>query len=91
MRYGPTYYDAKALQTQILQAVRDEKPSARELAQLVRSWIDLERFKREMRGIPPLAAAKVGELLANMKRARPAALKEPVELEPEEVGDAAEV
>ena len=80
MRYGPTYYDAKALQTSILQAIHDEKTSARDLAQCAKAWIDLERLKREMRGIPPLAAAKVGELLAKMKRARPAELDEPVEV-----------
>jgi len=83
MRYGPDYYNARQMQTQILQAVLDGKTSARELPQLVRSWIDLERLKREMRGIPPLAAASVKELnalLDNMKRAK-RALVEPVEVE----------
>ena len=89
MRYGPTYYDAKALQTSLLQAIHDETTSARDRAQCTRTWIDLERLKREMRGIPPLAAAKLTELGAGMKRAKPAALKEPVELEPEEVCEAA--
>ena len=80
MRYGPTYYDAKALQTSILQAVRDEKTSARDLAQCTKAWIELERLKREMRGIPPLAAAKLGDMLDKMKRTKPAELDEPVEV-----------
>ena len=50
----------------------------------------MERLKREMRGIPPLAAVKVSELGAGMKRAKPAALREPVELEPEEVFEVGE-
>lgn len=37
-----------------------------------------------MLGIPPLAATKLNELAANMKRAKPAELNEPVEVEPEE-------
>ena len=43
--------------------------------------IELERLKREMRGIPPLSAHKLTEL---MKRARPGALSarcEPRELD----------
>lgn len=80
MRYGPTYYDANALQTSLLQAIHDEKTSARDVAHCTRSWIELERLKREMRGIPPLAPAKLNELAARIKRAKPAALTEPVEI-----------
>ena len=79
MRFGPDYYNAKQMQTALFKTVCDEKTPAREVAQCTRAWIDLERLKREMRGIPPLAGAKLGELSATMKRARPAALVEPVE------------
>ena len=85
MRYGPTYYDAKALQTSLLKAINHEQTSARDLAQCTKAWIDLERLKREMRGIPPLAAAKVSEVLTKMKRAKAAELDEPVEIGFEEV------
>ena len=90
MRYGPTYYEAKALQTSLLQAIHDEKTPARDRAQCAKAWTEVERLKREMRGIPPLAAVKVSELGAGMKRAKPAALREPVELEPEEVFEVGE-
>ncbi len=91
MRFGPNYHNARQMQTKLLQAVCDEKTSARDRAQCAKAWTEVERLKREMRGIPPLAAAKLSELGAGMKRAKPAALKEPVELEPEEVSEAAEV
>jgi hypothetical protein len=80
MRFGSAYYDAKALQTSLLQAIHDEKTSARDRAQCTRSWIELERLKREIRGIPPLAPAKWNEIAARLKRARPAELAEPVEV-----------
>jgi len=73
MRFGPAYYNARQLQTVLFETVCDEKTPARDVAQCTRAWIDLERLKREMRGIPPLAPAKLHELLAaTMKRARPA-------------------
>ena len=81
MRFGPNYHNARQMQTKLFQVVCDEKTSARDAAQCARTWIDLERLKREIRGIPPLAAAKLNELGAGMKRARPAALREPVEIE----------
>ncbi|MEI8290943.1 MAG: hypothetical protein WCH99_15875 [Verrucomicrobiota bacterium] len=80
MRFGPDYYAAKQMQTVLSKAVCDGTTSPRDAALCTRSWIELERLKREMRGIPPLAAAKVGELLANLKRAKPAEIDEPVEV-----------
>jgi len=80
MRYGPTYYDAKALQTALLQMIQDEKTSARDIAPCTRTWMELERLKREMRGIPPLAAARVNELVAKLKQARPTLLAQAVEI-----------
>ena len=82
MRYSPSYYNASQMQTQLLQRVHDGKTSARDLAQLVRTWIDLEKFKREIRGIPPLAPAslkEIKEFAENLKRTR-RALVEPVEV-----------
>jgi hypothetical protein len=38
---------------------------ARDKAQIVRAWLELEWFKREVRGLPRLRAA---DLIANMKR-----------------------
>jgi len=71
MRFGPAYYNAGQLQTVLFKTVCDEKTPARDVAQCTRVWIDLERLKREIRGIPPLASAKLHELLAaNMKHAK---------------------
>ena len=88
MRFGPAYYDAGKLQTALFETACDVMTTPLDKARCARSWMELERLKREMRGIPPLAAAKASELLTRLKRARPAALAEPVEIEPEEVGEA---
>jgi hypothetical protein len=87
MRFGPAYHDARQMQTKLFQVVCDDETSARDAAQCSRSWIELERLKREMRGIPPLAAAKLTELLDHMKKAKPAGHDEPVELAAEVIGD----
>jgi hypothetical protein len=81
MRFGPAYHDARQMQAALFKTVRDGNTSARDVALCTRAWTDLERLKREIRGIPPLAPAKLNELLDHMKRARPAALSEPVEIE----------
>jgi len=62
MRYGPDYHNAKQMQTALFKAVCDEKTPARDVVQCTRAWIELERFKREVRGIPPLAAASLKEM-----------------------------
>jgi len=80
MRYGPDYYNARQMQTKLLQAVCDEKTSPRDLAQCTKAWTELERLKREIRGIPPLAAAKVQDLLEHMKKAKPVREIEPMEI-----------
>ena len=89
MRYSPAYYNAGQMQTQLLQAVCDGGTSARDRAQCARAWIDLERLRREIRGIPPLAVASIKELEESklgLKRAR-AALAAPIELAPVVVDD----
>jgi hypothetical protein len=83
MRFGPAYYNAGKLQEALFERVCDRTSPAREIAQCARSWIELERLKREMRGIPPLAAAKVTETLARMKRSKPMLSLEPVEIDAE--------
>ena len=73
--------NANAIQTSILLDILGKKGSklpkeqeptvsnAREKAELVRIWIELEHLKRELRGIPRLKPAEVGSLLKNAKRA----------------------
>lgn len=68
MRYGHDYHNARQMQVALVRAVCDEKTPARDVVQLTRSWIDLERLKREIRGIPPLAAASLKEI-ADYKQA----------------------
>jgi hypothetical protein len=80
MRFGPDYYNARQMQAVLVKTISDDKTPARDVAQCARAWIDLERLKREMRGIPPLAPAKLQEIAANMKRVRPTPICEPVEV-----------
>ena len=56
----------------------------RQISELIRVWIDLEYLKREMRGIPRLKPAAVGELLRTAKRELAASTEEPTEVEAEE-------
>lgn len=56
---------------------------AGEAAQLARAWVELEWFKRELRGLPRLKSA---DLIANMRKVQPAALASasmPIEMAPE--------
>jgi hypothetical protein len=70
MRYSPAYYNAVKLQDSLNQRACDENTPAQSIAQCARAWIDLERLKREIRGIPPLAPAKAKELFDHMKRTK---------------------
>ena len=58
------------------QAVETDSQSASVLA---REWQNLERLKREMRGIPPLRAASVSEALA-LRKPKRIASTEPTEV-----------
>ena len=81
MRFGPDYYNARQLQTKLFQVVCDTSTPSRDVAQCTRAWIELERLKREMRGIPPLAAAKLNELLGHAKKVKSVREFEPREIE----------
>ena len=70
MRFGPAYYDARRLQVVLIEKVRDRSASVRDVALCVGAWINLEKLKREIRGIPPLAAAKLKELCDHMERVK---------------------
>jgi hypothetical protein len=69
MRFGATYNKLKQMQDVLLRIICDEKTPARDMVRCVTAFISLEKFKREIRGIPPLAPASVKELL-EMKRER---------------------
>ena len=68
MRYGPAYYNAGQLQTVLATIVHAKETPARDVAQCTRAWVELEKLKREMRGIPPLKPMSLNDLL--LKRAR---------------------
>jgi hypothetical protein len=80
MRFGPAYHDARQMQTALFNMVCEEKTSARDVAQCTRAWIDLEKLKREIRGIPPLAPAKLRELL-DLKQPKRVAITDAIETE----------
>ena len=88
MRFGPAYYDARQMQAALFKTVCDGNTSARDAAQCTKAWIDLERLKREMRGIPPLAAAKLKELYEHMQRIKEEAHAKWMEIGPTEIEEA---
>lgn len=47
---------------------------------LAKSWLDLERFKREIRGIPPLKAVDVeNRVIPGARKAKPTRFEPPTE------------
>ena len=94
---SPTHANANALQRNILmdilgvesckvKGVEAPKIDSRAKAELIRTWIELEHLKRELRGIARLKPCDVADLVGRAKRA--IAHQEPIELAP--AGDAAE-
>ncbi len=63
IRDFPDYYNARKMQAILCKVVCDEKTPARDAAQCTRAWIELERLKREIRGLPPLAAASLADIV----------------------------
>lgn len=83
MRRSTGYYDLAKIQGIAVQRIQDPETTSADVARLMLSVEKIERLKREIRGIPPLAPVALREL--PMKRARkglPA--PEPIEIEPEE-------
>jgi hypothetical protein len=66
------------------EALQSRVTDPRQISELIRVWIDLEHLKREMRGIPRLKPAAVGELLKRAKAEIAASNQEPIEVEEEE-------
>jgi len=89
---SPAHSNANALQSMILTKIlgkpksraavvsQPEVMDAREFSELVRTWIDLEHLKREIRGIPRLKPAEIG---ASIRRAKEQLMlpHEPVEID----------
>jgi hypothetical protein len=63
MRYGADYYRLKKVRDRISRIICDERTPARDVPRCVTALISLERFIREMRGIPPLAPISFRELM----------------------------
>ena len=86
---GP-YRTANELQKQLADTVSMSGTSAFDKAACTRGWIELERLKREMRGIPMLAAHKLKEVLdGRVQRLKSAAAtrNEPAFTDPDEPTD----
>ena len=88
---SPSHANAHAVQTSILLdligkpkarhkggASEPKLMDARAKCELIRTWIELEHLKRELRGIPRLKAVEIDPLMRRAKRAI-AAPAEPVE------------
>lgn len=54
----------KQIQNTLIDNIGKPSQFSSAVAACARAWIDLERLKREMRGLPPLAPATLHELLA---------------------------
>jgi hypothetical protein len=70
----------------LMEKIKHELTPIDVLPQLVRALIDAERFKREMRGIPPLKAHALSELIrpAPRHRNRPPAIRD-ITVRPEQI------
>lgn len=64
------YKEALELQTGIMERVRDEQTKPTVLAMLARSWCDLERMKRVMRGLPANTSQSIREPKAPKRKAQ---------------------
>jgi hypothetical protein len=91
-RYGTPYRDCVRLQKSLELKANDRKTEARDVVSCVKSWIELEHLKREMRGIPRLASASLKEIAAAKRElmqqhpsyySRGFAEPEPIEAAPE--------
>jgi len=94
---SPSHANANALQRNILidilgvesckiKGVEAPKIDSRAKAELIRTWIELEHLKRELRGIARLKPCDITDLVNRAKKA--VAHQEPIELAP--AGEAAE-
>ena len=87
MAYAGTQHQVACdLQNVLIARCKDDKTDAKAVSLLARVWIELEKLKREIRGIPPLAPHKLSELLRDA-RTTPRSLASPTEAdaEPEQV------
>ena len=84
---SPPYRNATAIGNKLLQLIVKCVEPSKEAALLTRAWIDIEAFKREMRGVPRLLGASTAELLAYrreaMKRANDANAPAYIDEEPD--------
>jgi hypothetical protein len=70
-RYGTPYQTCTKLQKSLESNIMAGKNKPRDVICCVKSWLELEYFKREIRGIPRLKPAELRDVLdTHMKRAR---------------------
>jgi hypothetical protein len=81
--YGAQHQTACELQTILVTRCKDGKTAGKDVSLLARVWVELERMKREMRGIPPLSGHKLNELLRDARAPRDAG-PAPLELDSEQ-------
>ena len=65
MRFGRPHQQAYDIQQKLINHMDSISCKAGEAAQLARAWVELEWFKRELRGLPRL---KASDLITGMKR-----------------------
>lgn len=58
-----TYRNATKITNRLLQHILDEETKSSEARLLALTWVDIEAFKREIRGLPRLAPSTIAELM----------------------------
>ncbi len=77
--HGSQHQTAANLQKLLLSIIYNPETEPNLVQPLTKEWQSLERFKREMRGIPPLRAASVREALDARKPKRLKPATDPIE------------
>jgi hypothetical protein len=83
---SPAAKASTKMQKALLDRVLNPETEDKSLMGIVNSWLELERFKRELRGIPRLLGSSVSELNAALRaRRKPAEVSAPTYTEVEAV------
>lgn len=79
MKYTASYHNAHQIQKAVHLRLLDQATDSQNIGSLTRAWLDLEWFKRELRGLPRLRASELLKPLREARRA-PLAIAEPLDI-----------
>lgn len=70
MKYTASYHNAHQIQKAVHLRLLDQNTDSQNIGSLTRAWLDLEWFKRELRGLPRLRASELLKPLRSAERPR---------------------